>query len=101
MNDKVTNISEYSGKAKIEKNGLEVVNDTIGNVISDHPVANVGLSLGRTINRGNFNSVKFQVSLHIPVADLSEEGLDKAFAVVKDWVDARATEIGAEIDEDL
>ena len=68
--------------------------------LDDNPVegapANVGLSIGYTRNLGDYESVKFQVSLHVPS---SIDAIDETFAVIRDWCDDRLTEVVETYDE--
>lgn len=64
------------------------------------PMANVGVSLGMTKNLGNYNNIKFQVSLHIPCLPTAEE-IDNAYEEAKAWVDSKVEQIDQEITEQL
>lgn len=72
--------------------------EKVGEVVSERPMANVGVSLAHTKNLGNYESVKVQVSLHIPCED---NEIDKSFEYVKDWVDTKIANVVTEIENDL
>lgn len=64
------------------------------------PTANVGFSFGMTKNLGNFNNLKYQVSLHIPCLATAEE-IEQAYEEAKNWVDSKVAAIEEEISEQL
>ena len=61
-------------------------------------MANVGLSVGETINTGNYSSMKYQVSLHVPCyaeeMNAVYKGIKKKLAV---WAKELKTDIEAQI----
>lgn len=61
-------------------------------------MCNVGLSTGETINTGDYNNRKFQVSLHVP-CHTSE--MNAIFKAVTKKVNAWADEIKSEIESDI
>lgn len=73
----------------------KVTEEKVKDVTVVGPQAEVGLLLSRTINLGNYESVRVQVSLTMPC--LAEQvAVDHAYEEVKAWVDAR---MGKIIDE--
>ena len=64
----------------------------------DKPAFNVGMKLGRTINIGDYNSVRFDVSLHAPCYKGEE---DAVFDYVKNWVEEKVNGVSEEITEVL
>lgn len=70
--------------------------EVLGTVIESEPMCNVGISGGFTRNIGNYNSVKIQVSLHIPCA---EDDIESTFDYIQDWVDEKMGSIWDEYDE--
>lgn len=61
-------------------------------------MCNVGLSTGETINTGDYNNRKFQVSLHVP-CHTSE--MNAIFKAVTKKVNVWAEEIKSEIESDI
>ena len=61
-------------------------------VVSDAPMANVGISIAMTKNLGNYESLKVQVSIHMPTkTDLAS--LDDAFLFCQTWADNKMAEV--------
>lgn len=58
--------------------------------------AEVGLSMGLTKNLGDYNSMKFSVTLKIPCAVDAQE-IEDTYTTVKEWVDDKVNSINAEI----
>jgi len=58
------------------------------------PTVNVGISLGLTVNIGNYENVKAQVSLHVPC---SHEEIEDTYEFAKTWVDDKIEELQSEI----
>lgn len=76
----------------------EATEEMIGGEMFDEPPANVAVNLGLTRNLGNYESIKFSVSLSVPTANKPEE-IEQAFAFAKEWVDAKVNQINSEVDE--
>lgn len=68
--------------------------EVVETLLTDEPLANVGLTLATTINTGNYNSVKIQVSLHYPCPVAQ---MDETFELVKTWVDDRLGKLVEEV----
>lgn len=69
-------------------------------VLMDQPPANVGVSCGVTRNIGNYESLKFQVTINIPcVADAQD--IEDTYEQAKNWVDGKIDEINAEVNSSL
>lgn len=64
------------------------------------PHATVGVSMGVTRNLGNYESVKFTVSLFSP-SENTEEDKEKVYNETKHWVDMRIEALNEEISEQL
>ena len=79
-----------TAKATIEKKGMPVQEKEfkMGEVLSTEAMANVGVAVGMTKNLGNYESVKVQISLHMPCAPDSEV-IDQTFAFIEEWVDKK------------
>lgn len=64
------------------------------------PMANVGYGLDRTINLGDFESLKIHVTLHVP-SEVDEEEIEGNYEFCKGWVEQKMNEVSAEyIDSD-
>jgi len=64
----------------------------------DKGISNVGVSFGYTKNMGNYESMKIQVSLHVPCY---VEEIDTIFDFAKEWVDEKMTSILEDVSEEL
>lgn len=100
----ISKIEHVQPKATITKKhstGVETAEEEpVGPVVAKtHPMANVGLSVGATVNLGNFNNAKFSVSLFMP-SELDKESLDSTFEFINEWVEAKATALHAELSEE-
>jgi hypothetical protein len=73
---------------------------TVGTVHASGPMANVGFSLGMCKNTGNWNNVKFTVSLFVP-CEPTLAGMEAAYALTRDFVDTKVSEVAGEIDAQL
>ena len=62
--------------------------EDIGTVVIKGPPANVGVSMSRTLNLGEFNSAKVEVSCHIPCKP-TQEDMDGTFEFAKQWADEK------------
>lgn len=69
-------------------------------IITLEPHATVGLSMSLTRNLGNFESVKFTVSLYLPCAPEPEE-IDATYLSAKEWVDSKTESINQDITDQL
>jgi hypothetical protein len=94
----LVNLNDIVGLIEItDKDGGNVVDvQSLGKVVSTGYTANVGMKGATTINVGNYNSVKLEVSLHMPVplSDITNKesvvlDLNEAFQGVSEWVDAQ------------
>lgn len=61
------------------------------------PVCDVQLSAGQTVNIGNYNSVRFSVSLKMPC---EPKDVDSTYEFVKNWVDNKMQELQQEVQPD-
>ena len=59
--------------------------------LKDAPI-NVGVSIGYTKNLGNYESLKVNVSLHVPCEN-TLEAADIAFSTSQEWVDKKMAEL--------
>ena len=59
------------------------------------PPCNVGFSAGLTINLGDFNNAKVQVSINVPC---KHDEIDETFEFTKRWVDDNISELQEELE---
>lgn len=86
---------------KEHKDGsVEQSKEEVAEIISDKPMANVGVSIGLTRNLGNYESIKFTVSLYLPCINTPEE-VNQAYEEAKGWVDAKVEQIDKEVTESV
>lgn len=78
--------------------GTQSKQEVIETVISDVPLANVGMTVGQTLNTGDYNNIKVSVSLHYPC---QIEEIDATFETVKEWLDTKMSVVMGEIVEGL
>lgn len=64
------------------------------------PTANIGVSMGLTKNLGEYNNIKFQVSIHMPCQPDAQD-IEDTYEQCKAWVDDKVNAINAEIEEQL
>ena len=81
---RVSTTDKKSGEI-ISEQHAEFVEDE---VISSNPLANVGMSIKKTTNLGNFESVSVEVSLRVP-CEVDE--VDDAFEQVESWIEEKLT----------
>lgn len=79
---RVSETRKNRGVAEEEKVDHEKYGDPV-DVDEADPPCNVGFGTSRTVNLGNYESVRFEVSLHVPVA---QELVDQAFDAAEKWV---------------
>lgn len=63
------------------------------------PKANVGYGLDRTINLGNYESLKIHVTIHVP-SEVDEEEIEGNYAFCKGWTEQKMDEAVAEYTDD-
>jgi hypothetical protein len=80
----------------VTKNG-ESKEEQIGSTESDSTLCNVGYTAARTINLGDYNSLKVSVSLHIPC---THSEIDEIFNFATQWVNERMGALVEECDGD-
>jgi hypothetical protein len=71
------------------------VQEVVDEKMFKDPPCNVGVSVGFTRNMGNYESMKFQVSINIPCA---MEDVDEAYIAGKEWVEERVNKINDDFD---
>lgn len=85
------------GTTSVEsKKGVKETSEQKGEITTSEPVANVGVSLGTTVNIGNYNNIKINVSLHLPC---TEENVDTTFNEANEWCQAKLQELHDEVVE--
>lgn len=78
----------------------DATNDVGKPMVSSAPHATVGLSIGVTHNLGNYESVKFTVSIFLPCA-VNADDIDETYNEAKGWVDTRVEALSQEIKDQL
>jgi hypothetical protein len=61
-------------------------------VSDDVPMANVGVKLGKTMNLGDYESLRVDVSLFMP-SDTDKKSLNKTFKKCLKWCDNKMDEV--------
>lgn len=90
-------IAEKDGKEITSMEEEEIV---VGEVESTSEVmANVGFGIARTINLGNFESVKVQVDIHVP-SEVTEDEIEGNYEFAKGWCEEKMDEIVSAYVED-
>ncbi len=75
---------------------VEESEESLGVEVFQTTPAVVTLRLGRTVNIGNFNSVRVEVGVSVPCY---REQIDDAYAIANTWVAERLTQKLNQIDE--
>lgn len=76
-------------KAKHTKTGADVVKTEVAKLVDvPEAYANVGVQAQRTINLGEYNSVKLGVSIHHPCA-ANPEAIQSCYEFCVGWVDEK------------
>lgn len=84
-----------------DKNGVvQEVITPLSLSLAEGPQTNVRCEVGMTINLGNYQSAKINVSLEAP-SNLDTDSLDKTFEFLKNWCDAKLVGMRKEILEDV
>jgi hypothetical protein len=98
---KLPKLKKAQAKGKTEVTSISGATDTketvIKNVLHTEELASVHFSMGRTVNMGNYESVKFTVSASMPCV-ANKESLDLAFSEVQAWVDDKMGKISEQVE---
>jgi len=94
----VINMKEPTGQVSLEypdgtTKNIQIKLANASNYIG--ATVNVGISLGLTVNIGNYENVKAQVSIHIPC---SHEEIEDTYEFAKEWADDKLEELQGEIE---
>jgi len=85
----------------IQADGSEnTEHEQIGDVNVTEPYATVSFQQGLTKNLGNYESLKFSVTLSIPCA-INGEDIEQTFEQAKSWVDGKINDIMNEVNQSL
>lgn len=76
--------------------GVKETTEEAGSMITDTALANVGVSLGATVNIGDFNNIKISVSLHVP-CEIGD--VDETFVSVQEWCQEKMSQLHDEVVE--
>jgi hypothetical protein len=82
---KTTKTRKNRGVPESEEVEREPYGDPVDRDEADPP-CNVGFSASRTVNLGNYESLRVEVSLHVPC---DQEEVDEAFDAAQVWVQER------------
>ena len=96
---KITQKVELKASISDEKGNVSEFTKPFGeDIVIMENMCNVGLSVGETINTGDYNNRKFQVSLHVPCHTSEMNSVFKAITKkVGEWGDAIKSEIESDI----
>lgn len=89
---------KHKGQVISDNTQEEVVDTPAGTVAKDatiEPWCEVGVEASYTMNLGDFNSTRLQVSLKIPCLHAE---IDKVFDYGKDWVDGKMQSMISDIE---
>ena len=64
----------------------------VGEVKSQSPMANVGFGLDRTINLGDYESLKVHVAIHVP-SEVTLEEIDLNYHFCKEWTESKMDDV--------
>lgn len=90
---------QVDGTVTVEKTGQAPIteSETIGDVASTQPMANVGYSVAMTKNLGNYESVKITASIHLPCLPTEQE-IEDTYIAAKDWVEGKINQAMSELE---
>lgn len=96
---KITQKIELKASISDEKGNVSEFTKPFGeDIVIMENMCNVGLSTGETINTGDYNNRKFQVSLHVPCHTSEMNAVFKAVTKkVSEWADTIKSEIESDI----
>ena len=80
--------------------GSDSTSEVVGEVKTDQPTCNVGVSMSFTKNLGNYESLKVSVSLFAPCTPTAED-IEATYEQVKGGVDGKVSEVQAEISDQV
>jgi len=65
--------------------------EVLAEVKATKPMANVGFAIARTVNLGDYESVKVTVSIHVP-SEVSEDEIEGNYEFAKGWSEMKLNE---------
>lgn len=82
------------GFIAVEKAGKIIYQELVevGQVKSQEPMANVGFGLDRTINMGDYESLKIHVAIHVP-SEVTLEEINLNYYFCKEWTEDKMDEV--------
>lgn len=101
------------GVSMVEKGGTQTIKEEpvgepvvspsmgikkVGDIMEAVPYANVGMKVGKTMNLGNYESVRVDVSLYVPCEN-DDEVINQTFDLVSNWCDLKMEGIIEEYEE--
>ena len=81
-------VAVVKGKELIWEEQVEVAEIKHGK----QPMANIGYGLDRTINLGNYESLKIHVTIHVPSL-VNEEEIEQNYEFCKGWTEMKMAEV--------
>ena len=93
-------IVQIAGHSSVEGQKLKASHkvEPVAQVVTGKPMCNVGMKLGYTKNIGQFESLKFEVSLYMPC---THKQLDATALFVQGWCDDKLTRIVKDAEAEL
>ena len=93
-------ITQIAGHSSVEGQKLKAKHqvDPVAQVITGPHMCNVGMKLGYTKNIGQFESLKFEVSLYMPC---TAKQLDATALFVQGWCDDKLTRLVKDAEAEL
>lgn len=81
---------EVIGKSHVKPKHGEAVDETEVVAVAQisGPTANVGYNIARTINLGDFESIKISVDIHVP-SEVDEDEIEANYEFVKGWCEEK------------
>lgn len=88
--------ANVTAKIDLETDDAEHHEDVdLGEVQVSKHMANVGFSISRSINMGDFESLKMQVSINIP-SEVDEDEIEDNYQFAKGWVEQKMNALAQE-----
>lgn len=79
---------------------IDETKEVLSEDMFDGPTANIGVTVGMTKNLGDYNNIKFQVSIHMPCRPDAED-IEETYNNCREWVDEKVNAFNDEITEQL
>ena len=87
------------GTVSVSSAGKETKESVVvGSVVEAPVMANVGVRMSRTINLGNFDSAKVEVSLYVPCAPHTK-AIEAGYKLAVTWVDSKMAKLVKDVED--